>query len=48
MKVDAKAKKDTANVTKPKTKTRKNSTLRKKVITDKAVSDEGINYGSQK
>ena len=42
VKVDAKAKKDTANVTKPKDKKPEKIQPYEKVITDKAVSDEGI------
>ena len=41
VKVDVKAKKDTVNTAKPKTKTRKIQPF-EKVITNKAVSDEGI------
>ena len=42
VKVDAKAKKDTANVTKPKDKKPEKIQPYEKVITDKAVSDEGV------
>ena len=42
VKVDAKAKKDTANVTKPKDKKPEKIQPYEKVITSKAVSDEGI------
>ena len=42
VKVDVKAKKDTANVTKPKDKKPEKIQPYEKVITDKAVSDEGI------
>ena len=42
VKVDARAKKDTANVTKPKDKKPEKIQPYEKVITDKAVSDEGI------